>query len=69
MDLKQLYQDIILEHGKSPKNKGRCKEYNHDAVDILGSDDFVSKNIFDVYASKISNNYSVRPVNSGKNSK
>tara|TARA_B100000427_G_scaffold300577_1_gene283053 strand:+ start:315 stop:788 length:474 start_codon:yes stop_codon:yes gene_type:complete len=31
MDLKQLYQDIILEHGKSPKNKGRCKEYNHDA--------------------------------------
>ena len=31
MDLKQLYQDIILEHGKSPRNKGRCKEYNHDA--------------------------------------
>ena len=31
MDLKQLYQDIILEHGKSPRNLGKCKEYRHDA--------------------------------------
>jgi len=31
MDLKELYQDIILEHGKSPKNVGKCKGYNHDA--------------------------------------
>ena len=31
MDLKQLYQDIILEHGKSPRNLGKCKDYNHDA--------------------------------------
>ena len=31
MDLKQLYQDIILEHGKSPRNLGKCKGYNHDA--------------------------------------
>ena len=31
MDLKQLYQDIILEHGKSPRNLGQCKEYNYDA--------------------------------------
>jgi len=31
MDLKQLYQDIILEHGKSPRNKGKCKGYNHEA--------------------------------------
>ena len=31
MDLKQLYQDIILEHGKSPRNLGKCKEYSHDA--------------------------------------
>jgi len=31
MDLKQLYQDIILEHGKSPRNLGKCKEYNHEA--------------------------------------
>ena len=31
MDLKQLYQDIILEHGKSPRNLGKCNEYNHDA--------------------------------------
>ncbi len=31
MDLKELYQDIILEHGKSPRNLGKCKGYNHDA--------------------------------------
>ena len=31
MDLKQLYQDIILEHGKSPKNRGICEGYNHNA--------------------------------------
>ena len=31
MDLKQLYQDIILEHGKNPRNLGKCKGYNHDA--------------------------------------
>ena len=31
MDLKQLYQDIILEHGKSPRNLGRCEGYSHDA--------------------------------------
>ena len=31
MDLKQLYQDIILEHGKSPRNQGMCEGYNYDA--------------------------------------
>ena len=31
MDLKQLYQDIILEHGKSPRNYGKCKKYTHEA--------------------------------------
>jgi nitrogen fixation protein NifU and related proteins len=31
MDIKQLYQDIILEHGKSPRNLGKCDGYNHDA--------------------------------------
>ena len=31
MELKQLYQDIILEHGKSPRNLGKCKGYNHEA--------------------------------------
>ena len=31
MDLKQLYQDIILEHGKSPRNIGKCQGYNHEA--------------------------------------
>ena len=31
MDLKQLYQDIILEHGKSPRNFGKCQKYTHQA--------------------------------------
>jgi len=31
MNLKQLYQDIILEHGKSPRNLGKCEGYNHKA--------------------------------------
>jgi len=31
MDLKQLYQDIILEHGKSPRNFGKCNGYSHQA--------------------------------------
>ena len=31
MDLKELYQDIILEHGKSPRNFGKCSGYNHNA--------------------------------------
>ena len=31
MDLKQLYQDIILEHGKSPRNIGKCIGHNHEA--------------------------------------
>jgi len=31
MNLKELYQDIIVEHGKSPRNFGKCKDYNHEA--------------------------------------
>ena len=31
MDLKQLYQNIILEHGKSPRNFGKCEKYTHEA--------------------------------------
>jgi len=31
MDLKELYQDIILEHGKSPRNFGKCIGYSHEA--------------------------------------
>ena len=31
MDLKELYQDIIVEHGKSPRNFGKCSGYNHEA--------------------------------------
>ena len=31
MDLKELYQDIILEHGKNPRNFGKCEKYTHEA--------------------------------------
>ena len=31
MDLKELYQEIILDHAKNPRNKGKCKGYSHDA--------------------------------------
>ena len=31
MDLKHLYQDIILEHGKSPRNFGKCENHTHEA--------------------------------------
>ena len=31
MNLKELYQDIILEHGKSPRNFGKCTGHNHEA--------------------------------------
>ena len=31
MELKELYQEIILDHGKNPRNKGRCNEFNSDA--------------------------------------
>jgi len=31
MDLKQLYQDIILEHGKNPRNLGKCEGHSHEA--------------------------------------
>ena len=31
MDLKQLYRDIILEHGKNPRNLGKCEGYNSEA--------------------------------------
>ncbi len=31
MNLKELYQDIILEHGKNPRNLGKCEGYNYEA--------------------------------------
>ena len=34
MELKELYQEIILDHAKNPRNKGKCEGYNHDAKDI-----------------------------------
>ena len=31
MELKELYQEIILDHAKNPRNKGKCENYNRDA--------------------------------------
>ena len=31
MDLKELYQEIILEHGKNPRNLRKTKDFNKDA--------------------------------------
>jgi len=31
MELKELYQEIILDHGRNPRNKGKCTGYSHDA--------------------------------------
>ena len=31
MNLKELYQEIILDHGKNPRNLGKTKNFNKDA--------------------------------------
>ena len=31
MKLTELYQEIILDHGKNPRNKGICDQFNRDA--------------------------------------
>ena len=31
MELKELYQEIILDHGKNPRNKGKCEGYTSEA--------------------------------------
>ena len=31
MDLKELYQEIILDHGKNPRNNKKCDGFNKDA--------------------------------------
>ena len=31
MDLKELYQEIVLDHGKNPRNKNKCVGFNKDA--------------------------------------
>ena len=31
MNLKDLYQEIILDHGKNPRNLGRTENFNKDA--------------------------------------
>ena len=31
MDIKELYQEIVLDHGKNPRNKNKCAGFNKDA--------------------------------------
>jgi nitrogen fixation NifU-like protein len=31
MDIKELYKEIVLDHGKNPRNKKKCKDFNQDA--------------------------------------
>ena len=31
MDLKDLYQQLILDHGKNPRNLGKFENFNKDA--------------------------------------
>jgi len=31
MELKELYQEIILDHAKNPRNRGKCEGFNSDA--------------------------------------
>ncbi len=31
MELKELYQEIILDHGKNPRNYGKCENFTNDA--------------------------------------
>ena len=31
MDIKELYQEIVLEHGKNPRNKNKLKSFNKEA--------------------------------------
>ena len=32
MNLKELYQEIILEHGKNPRNLRKTENFNKDAI-------------------------------------
>ena len=31
MDIKELYQEIVLDHGKKPRNKNKLKSFNKEA--------------------------------------
>ena len=31
MDIKELYQEIVLDHGKNPRNKNKCEGFNIEA--------------------------------------
>ena len=41
MDIKELYQEIVLDHGKNPRNKNKCVGFNKDETNgILGNNWF-----------------------------
>ena len=35
MNLKELYQEIILEHGKNPRNLRKTEDFNKDAKETI----------------------------------
>ena len=35
MNLKELYQEIILEHGKNPRNLGKTDNFNKELKEII----------------------------------
>ena len=48
MELKELYQEIILDHAKNPRNKGKCEtlcfiEVNFKINSLLSSNGLVNK--------------------------
>ena len=48
MNLKELYQEIILEHGKNPRNLGKTENFNKDDLDKLNDGINNCKKIFDL---------------------
>ena len=66
MELKELYQEIILDHAKNPRNRGKCKNYNHDAKahnPLCGDKVHIYVNLDD--DKNIKNRY-LKPLNSKK---
>ncbi|MEM7281244.1 MAG: Fe-S cluster assembly sulfur transfer protein SufU [Pseudomonadota bacterium] len=56
MDLKDLYQDIILDHNKAPRNFGKCSSCSHSAEGLnplCGDELIVYLNIEDGVIDKV----------------
>ena len=48
MNLKELYQEIILEHGKNPRNLRKTDNFTKDDLDKLNEGINNCKKIFDL---------------------